>query len=307
MIRVRDTMGAYTVISPPENMKQLILNADDFGMTRGVNEGIIRAHREGVLTSTTLMASGAAFEDAVERAKANPALAVGCHIVLVGGYAIAPREEIPSLADEGGRLPETLPGFVARVTSGTVPVEEIEREMCAQIEKIRAAGIELTHLDTHKHTHAHPLVMEALGGAAQATGIKRVRKPIENIQDSWGTSRGTGPGLSKQLLAAAAVRAMAVRFAAVSRKYGLHSPDHFLGLATTGYLGPAILRRMIAKVTEGQTEIMLHPGICDMELRESGSRLQHQREVELEGLLDAGVRSAIEERGIRLISYREVN
>jgi hopanoid biosynthesis associated protein HpnK len=288
-------------------MKQLILNADDFGMTRGVNEGIIRAHREGVLTSTTLMASGAAFEDAVERAKANPTLAVGCHLVLVGGHAIAPREEIPSLADNAGRLPETLPRFAARVTSGRVPVEEIEREMCAQIEMIRAAGIELTHLDTHKHTHAHPLVMEALGRAAQATGIKRVRKPIENIRDAWETSRGDGPGLSKQLMAAAAVRAMATGFAAVSRKYGLHSPDHFLGLAATGHLGPAILRRMIDRVTEGQTEIMLHPGICDTELRKSGSRLQQQREMELEGLLDAGVRSAIEERGVRLISYREVN
>jgi hopanoid biosynthesis associated protein HpnK len=288
-------------------MKQLILNADDFGLTRGVNEGIIRAHREGVLTSTTLMAGGAAFEDAVERAKANPGLAVGCHLVLVGGHAISPRKEIPSLADEAGRLPETLPGFVARVSSGRVPVEEIEREMRAQIEKLRAAGIEPTHLDTHKHTHAHPAVMEALGRTAQATGITRVRKPIEKIRDSWETSRGDGPGLSKQLAAAVAVRAMAPRFAAISREYGLHSPDHFLGLATTGQLGPAMLRRMIESLAEGQTEIMLHPGVCDAELRKSGSRLQQQRETELEGLLDAGVRSAIEERGVRLISYREVN
>jgi hopanoid biosynthesis associated protein HpnK len=288
-------------------MKELILNADDFGITRGVNEGIIRAHREGVLTSTTLMACGAAFEDAVERAKANPGLAVGCHLVLIGGLAIAPREEISSLVDQAGRLPETLSVFVARVSSGRVRAEEIEREMRAQIEKICAAGIEPTHLDTHKHTHAHPAVMEALGRAAQATGIKRVRKPIENLRDSWETSRSNGPGLSKQLLAAAAVRAMAPRFNAVSRKYGLHSPDSFLGLATTGQLGPAMLRRMIESLAEGQTEIMLHPGVCDAELRKSGSRLQQQRETELEGLLDAGVRSAIEERGIRLISYREVN
>jgi hopanoid biosynthesis associated protein HpnK len=288
-------------------MKELILNADDFGMTRGVNEGIIRAHREGVLTSTTLMACGAAFEDAVERAKANPGLAVGCHLVLVGGLAIAPREEISSLVDQAGRLPETLSVFVARVSSGRVRTEEIEREMRAQMEKIRAAGIEPTHLDTHKHTHAHPIVMEALGRVARTTGITRVRKPIENLRDSWETSRSNGPGLSKQLLAAAAVRAVAPRFNAVSRKYGLHSPDYFLGLATTGQLGPAMLRRMIESLAEGQTEIMLHPGVCDAELRKSGSRLQQQRETELEGLLDAGVRSAIEERGIRLISYREVN
>lgn len=288
-------------------MKELILNADDFGMTRGVNEGIIRAHRDGVLTSTTLMAGGAAFEDAVERAKANPRLGVGCHLVLAGGQAISRPKEIPSLVDELGRLPETLLSFVARVSSGRVRVEEIEHEMRAQIEKIRAAGIEPTHLDTHKHTHAHPPVMEALARAAQATGIARVRKPIENLRDSWETLRGDGPVWSKQFMGAVAVRAMAPRFAAISREYGLHSPDHFLGLAMTGELGPDMLRRMIETLAEGQTEIMVHPGVCDADLRKSGSRLQHQRETELGGLLDLGVRSAIEERGIRLISYREVN
>jgi chitin disaccharide deacetylase len=288
-------------------MKQLILNADDFGMTRGVNEGIIRAHREGVLTSTTLMANGAAFEDAIERAKGNPGLAVGCHLVLVEGRAIAAQEEIPSLADAYGQLPESLPGLVARVSLGRARVEEIEREMRAQIEKIRAAGIEPTHLDTHKHTHVHPTVMEALGRVARATGITRVRKPIENLRDSWETSRGNGAGLSKQLLGAAAVSSMAPRFEAISKKYGLHSPAYFLGLAATGQLGPAMLQRMIESLAEGQTEIMMHPGVCDGELRASGSRLQQQRETELEGLLDAGVRSAIEERGVRLISYREVN
>jgi hopanoid biosynthesis associated protein HpnK len=288
-------------------MKQLILNADDFGMTRGVNEGIVRAHRNGVLTSATLMACGAAFEDAVERAKANLGLAVGCHLVLVGGQAIAPREEISSLVDWDGWLPKTLSGFIARVSLGRVRAQEIEREMRAQIEKIQAAGIEPTHLDTHKHTHAHPIVMEALGRAAQATGIMRVRKPIENLRDSWQTSRNNGPGVSKQLIAAAAVRATAPRFDAMLRNYGLHSPDHFLGLAATGQLGPVMLRRMIESLAEGQTEIVLHPGVCDAELRMSGSRLQQQREMELEGLLDAGVKSAIEERDIRLISYREVN
>lgn len=288
-------------------MKQLILNADDFGLTRGVNEGIIRAYHEGVLTSTTLMACGAAFDDAVERAKANPGLGVGCHLMLVGGCVTAPREEISSLADESGRLPKTLPGLIARLSMGRVPVEEIEREMCGQIEKIRAAGIEPTHLDTHKHAHAHPLIMEALGRAAQATGITRVRKPIESMKDSWETSRGDGAGTSKQMVAAAIVTAMAPRFAAISKTYGLHSPDHFLGLASTGQLGPALLRRMIESLAEGKTEIMVHPGMCDADLRRSGTRLLRHRETELEGLLDAGVKGAIEERGVRLISYREVN
>ena len=288
-------------------MKQLILNADDFGMTLGVNEGIIRAHREGILTSATLMANGEAFDDAVERARANKELGVGCHLVLVGGKCVATKDSVASLVDAGGNLPDSLPLFVAKISSGIIRIEEIERELRAHIGRVRAAGIEPTHLDTHKHTHAHPRVMEALGKVAKECGIARVRKPIENLRDSWETSQAGGQGVSMQILAAGAVRAIAPQFTAISRRYGLLSPDHFLGLAMTGQLSPTVLRGVIGTVVDGTTEIMLHPGICDADLARSGSRLQKQREDELQGLLDPGVRSAVTERGIRLISYRELN
>jgi hopanoid biosynthesis associated protein HpnK len=288
-------------------MKQLILNADDFGMTLGVNDGIIRAHREGILTSATLMANGEAFDDAVESARANKELGVGCHLVLVGGKCVATKDSVASLVDAGGNLPDSLPLFVAKISSGIIRIEEIEREFRAQIGRVRAAGIEPTHLDTHKHTHAHPRVMEALGKVAKECGIARVRKPIENLRDSWETSQAGGQGVSMQILAAGAVRAIAPQFTAISRRYGLLSPDHFLGLAMTGQLSPTVLRGVIGTVVDGTTEIMLHPGICDADLARSGSRLQKQREDELQGLLDPGVRSAVTERGIRLISYRELN
>jgi chitin disaccharide deacetylase len=288
-------------------MKQLILNADDFGMTRGVNEGIIRAHRDGVLTSTTLMANGPEFDDAVARAKSNPTLGVGCHLVLVGGPAIAPKEKISSLADSKGNLPESLAGLVARLSSGLIRTKAIERELRAQIEKIRSAGIEPTHLDTHKHTHAHPKVMEALARVAKELGITRIRKPMENLRASWQSTRHENSGRTKELIAAAAARAVTPWFQSIVRKYGLLSPDHFLGLAMTGGLGPAALRRMIDTLADGSTEIMFHPGICDADLAKSGSRLQIQREAELQALCDPGVRSALVERDIRLITYRELN
>ena len=291
----------------PTQMKSLILNADDFGMTRGVNQGIIRAHREGILTSTTLMANGPAFDDAVDKIAANPKLGVGCHLVLVGGKCVARREEVSSLADAQGNLPESLPMFVAKLSSGMIPSREIEREIHAQIEKIRDAGIAPTHLDTHKHTHAHPRVMEALGKVAKELGITRVRKPVENLHDSWQTMQADEKGISMQIVAAGAVRAVAPRFFAIARKYGLTFPDHFLGLAVTGQVSAAALRRMVDTLDEGSTEIMLHPGICDAELVQSGTRLREHRETELAALLDAGVRSALHERGIRLISYRELN
>ena len=288
-------------------MKELILNADDFGLTRGVNEGIIRGNRDGILTSATLMATGPAFDDAVRQALANPNLGVGCHLVLVGGTAVAPPAEIPSLVDPTGKLPESLGMFVAKVSTGKIRPHEIERELRAQIEKIREARIEPTHVDTHKHTHAHPIVMEALGRVAKALGITKIRKPMENLQDSWESTRQESGGVAAQLLASAAVRAITPQFHIISRRYGLHSPDHFLGLAMTGKLGPAALRRLVEAVPDGQTEIMLHPGLCDADLQRTGSRLQQQRQLELEGLLDQGVRSAVSEQDIRLISYRELN
>lgn len=287
-------------------MKKLILNADDFGLTRGVNEGIIRAHREGILTSATLMASADAFDHAVELAKQNPSLGIGCHLVLVGGTAVAPAEEIPTLASKDGRLPDSLGVFVTRLSTGRIRLQEIERELRAQILKIRAAGIEPTHLDTHKHTHAHPAVMEAIGRIATELGITRVRKPMEDLRDSWKSTRGE-PGISTELLAAAAARAATPLFHSVARRHSLVSPDHFLGLAMTGHLGPQPLRRLIQSVQEGTTEIMLHPGVCDSELQRVETRLLQQRDAEMEALIDPGVKSAIEERGIRLITYAGLN
>lgn len=287
-------------------MKELILNADDFGLTRGVNEGIVRAHEQGILTSATLMASSRAFDDAVARAKAAPTLGVGCHLVLVGGTAVSPPDEIPSLVGADGKFPRTLPQFVAKLSSGNVRPRDIERELRAQIEKIRRAGIEPTHVDTHKHTHAHPMVMNALGKVARELGIKRVRKPAENLADSWET-QSTGERSWSRLASAAAVRAIEPWFQALARKYGLRTPDHFLGLAMTGRLSAAALCHLIDTLPEGRTEIMLHPGICDADLASTGSRLQEQRQLELDALLSPEARSAVERHGVRLITYRELN
>ena len=288
-------------------MKELILNADDFGLTKGVNEGIVRAHREGVLTSTTLMANGLAFDHAVECARANPNLGVGCHLVLAGGVPVAPPEEIPTLVDASGRMPRSLPAFVARVSVGAIRAEHMERELRAQIGKIRSAGIEPTHLDTHKHTHAHPRVMKVLAQVAQDLGITRVRRPAEHLRDSW-RAVYSEPGASPtQFGAVVAVRLLSGNFSSISKEHGLHSPDTFLGVAATGQLGPEPLCHLIDTIGEGRTEIMLHPGVCDEDLARTDSRLQAQRQVELDGLLAPQVRRAIDLHGIRLITYRELN
>lgn len=247
------------------------------------------------------MASGDAFAHAVELALANPSLGVGCHLVLVGGTSVAPRREIPSLADSDGRLPTSLGALVARVSTGRIRPADIERELRAQIEKIQRAGISPTHLDTHKHTHAHPRVLNALGRVAQEFGITRIRKPIERLRHSWSGKAPVG-----QLVAASAARSVSLRFRELSRKYGLRSPENFLGLASTGGLSAAALRRLIDTLPEGQTEIMLHPGICDAELIQTGTRLREERELEMNALVDPNVRRAVVAKEIQLITYRDL-
>jgi chitin disaccharide deacetylase len=288
-------------------MKQLILNADDFGLTLGVNEGIVRAHSEGILTSATLMANGPAFDDAVARARENPSLGVGVHLVLVGGRPVAPAGEVASLVDGHGELPRSLGTFVARVSLGLIRQDHIEKELRVQIEKVRASGIEPSHVDTHKHTHAHPLVMESVARVARDCGVSRVRRPFEALQDSWSSARIRGMGAVIQLMGVVAAQISAPRFETVVREYGLQSPGRFLGVAATGQINSEVLRRMIDTVEDGTTEIMLHPAICDPDLAKTRSRLQTQRQAELEALLAPELKGILAQRGVRLISYRELN
>lgn len=287
-------------------MKQLILNADDFGYTRGINQAIVRAHREGVLTSATLMANAAAFDDAVEQARQCPALGVGCHFVLIGGKSVADPKEIPSLASPDGRLPQSLPGFIASISSGSIKPDDIARELRAQIAKIRAAGIEPSHIDSHKHTHAHPRAFRAIARTARELGITKVRNPYERLHDSWTTMR-EGKAYSNQIFAAAAARLSAGPFRRILREYDLKAPDNFLGLAVTGRIEPAVLREMAKNLPDGCTEIMLHPGICDSELIATGSRLSQAREIEMQALLDPEVKLQLEKENVRRITFRELN
>ena len=288
-------------------MKQVILNADDFGLTRGINEGIIRAHRDGILTSATLMANGPAFDDAVKLAKSNPKLGIGCHLVLSAGSAVAPREKIPSLADADGSLPNSLAALVVRVTTGATRTHDIETELRAQVEKIRAAGIELTHVDTHKHTHCHPRIMNLVARVAHDSGISKIRNPIEDLHDSWQSTRPDVPGRIMDFAASCAVRSIKSQFKSISRRYDLRSPDHFLGLVATGRLDAAALARLMEAVPEGRTEIMLHPGVWDRELEKVGSRLTRQRETEMNALMSPEVMGTVKSRDICLISYRDLS
>jgi hopanoid biosynthesis associated protein HpnK len=290
-------------------MKRLIVNADDFGFTPGVNAGVVHAWREGIVTGTTLMASGDAFHDAVELARVNPELPVGCHLVLVGGQAVAKPKDVPSLADSDGRLPRTILGLMARLATGKISIHEIENEFRAQIERLRHEGIQPTHLDTHKHTHVYPRVMEALVQVAGEFGITRVRKPFEDLRRLLGFSPGLENGRAplKQRAAALAVQPASPRFQALVKSGGIRTPDHLYGMAMTGRLAAEAILRVLGGLPEGSSELICHPGAYDADLERAPTRLKKQRQAELEALTDPAVRRAAEMNGIQLISYRELN
>ena len=174
-------------------MRRLIINADDFGLTAGVNRAIVEAHERGVVSSATLMANGQAFDEAVKLAGSRPRLGVGCHIVLVDGTPLVRDAATRTLLDGGSagapRFREGIARFAALALLGRLAPDEIEAEATAQIRKLQSAGIAVTHLDSHKHTHMFPQVFRPLLRAAKACGVTAIRNPFERIRAAEVASR----------------------------------------------------------------------------------------------------------------------
>jgi predicted glycoside hydrolase/deacetylase ChbG (UPF0249 family) len=272
-------------------LRRLIVNADDFGFTRDVNEGIALAFRQGILRSTTLMANGAAFEHAVETAQAHPGLDVGCHLTLVGGQSVA----------DPGRL---LPGSVARLllaSRGAWPRSAIEEECCAQMEKILAAGISVSHVDAHKHTHLFPAVLDSVTRAAQRYGVTWVRRPFDVPLTAAAARSRWRRRLTSRLLAG-----LAARFDRKLAAAGLRTTDAFAGFQLTGLYRAEQLAALIRALPEGVSEFMCHPGLCGDELRAARTRLKQSREEELAALTSGLVLRAVEEARVEIMSFREL-
>jgi chitin disaccharide deacetylase len=290
-------------------MKRLIVNADDFGFTRGVNTGIVRAFKEGILTSATMMANGEAFAEAVELARAHPELGVGCHLAAVGGRPVAPARDIASLVESDGQLPRTLTALMKKLVRGQVKVSDIEREFRAQVERIVQAGIKPTHLDSHKHSHTQPAVMQALARVAVEFGIPAIRNPFERVfalVRMGNTARTKRATYLKQYVMSAAVALHARRFRQIARKHGLQTPDCFFGVRLTGLLDAEAIACVLARLPEGTTELMCHPAVYDEELERADTRLKQSRSRELDALIDPHVLRCIGEQGVQLISFREL-
>jgi predicted glycoside hydrolase/deacetylase ChbG (UPF0249 family) len=261
-------------------VKRLVVNADDFGFTRDVNQGIVEAHCRGILTATTLMATGDAFDDAVRLAKENPSLDVGCHLVLVGSPG----------------FPATVPQLFQSVALGRIQIYD---ELSAQVRKIVHAGIVPTHLDTHKHTHLFPPVLDAVVRISQEFAIPWVRRPFDFPMHS------KRAGLVTRAVSGS-FGVVRKRFAREFARHGCRSTDHFAGFQITGNYDASELAALIRALPEGSTEFMCHPGVCTDELRAASTRLKESRERELRALTSAEVRVAMKEERVELASYRDL-
>jgi predicted glycoside hydrolase/deacetylase ChbG (UPF0249 family) len=265
--------------------KQLVVNADDFGFTRDVNAGIVEAHRRGILTATTLMANGAAFDDAVRLARETPSLDIGCHLVLIGGASLV----------TGKPLPATVPQLLAALARREIrPYEELG----AQVRKILDAGLIPTHLDTHKHTHLAPPVLDAVARLGEENHIGWVRRPFDFPLDAL---RGAVPRMKRMTSDALAV--MRRRFHRVLTRHGCRTTDHFAGFQITGRFRAAELVQLLSILPEGSTELMCHPGHCTEELRSARTRLKDSRQAELQALIAPEVKQALARDGIELVNY----
>jgi predicted glycoside hydrolase/deacetylase ChbG (UPF0249 family) len=287
-------------------LKNLIVNADDLGWTAGVNRGIAEAHRNGIVTSTSLLSNGAAFEQGVEMAQATPGLGVGVHLNLSDGAPAAPPELVTSLLNDDGVFEGGPESLLLRMARRALVLNEIEQEWDAQIGKIRAAGIDPTHLDGHKHVHMLPGLFEIALRLAKRHGIGAVRVSHEASSLRSALSAGEGQHTSvvmKQGVQARGLKLLARDAREMAERAGIATADYFCGIAQTGELTRDGVAQLLKNLPDGTTELMCHPGYVDSDLEKSPTRLQDSRRIEMEILTDTAIRNLVASQGIRLIDY----
>ena len=277
-------------------MKRLIVNADDFGLTPGVNRGIVRAFQHGIVTSASLLVTGSAFEDAVALARDFPALDVGLHLALVEEQAVLPPEALPTLVDKAGRLPGTKGEFFKRALLGRISWDEVEREIAAQIARFQQTGLRLSHLDSHQHLHMFPPVFQIVTRLTR--GMDHVW--IRNSAGPWRKLPGVRTGQW--------FRRVGLNMAClwVRRSHdppSLRMADGMYGFEAGGSLSRSALEQILREIPDGLYELSCHPGEGDKETCTRYGHWGYRWAEELEALTAPETRSLLQEQKIELTSF----
>ena len=276
-------------------MKQIILNADDFGRHTLINRAVERGVADGILRSATLMPGGAAFDDAAALAARSPKLGVGIQLTLVNGNPVLPPAEIPSLVTEAGVFVDDHTAFAVRLLRGAVNLDEVRAELSAQLRRVEAAGIHPTHADSHQHMHVLPGVLDIVLDLCASAQIPAMRSPRAPL--FAGNFGGIG-----QLIGRAGLAALARRAAAKARRRGIAVPDHFAGIVAGEAVDTAALTQIAAQLADGTTEVMLHPG-TDNEILGRDCLWAHDFEAELAAVCAPAVRDALAAAGAEAVNF----
>jgi chitin disaccharide deacetylase len=292
-------------------VRRLIINADDFGLTAGVNRAIAEAHRRGIVTSATLMANSQAFDEAVAIARSATSnnFSVGCHVVLLDGEPLLPATQVPSLLEPkngASCFRESLNGFAVASFRHQLNPEEIEAETASQIARLQASGIQPSHLDTHKHAHMFPGVLRPLLQAAKSKGVGAVRNPFGQVWPLPLASLLRTRQVWIRFAQLNVLRNFAGNFRREVEAHGLRTTDGSLGVLVTGVLDLKLFTAIIESIPDGTWEFVCHPGYNDADLDNVRTRLRGSRQQELSLLTLPEAKDLLRRRGVELISYHEL-
>jgi hopanoid biosynthesis associated protein HpnK len=273
-----------------EAARRLVVNADDFGRSRSINEAVIHAHQDGILTTASLMVNEPAVEEAVTLALQNPRLGVGLHLTLSHGHSALPPEKIPGLVNERGEFSNApaATGFRYFIRRGLH--EQLRREIHAQFEKFRATGLPLDHVNGHLHFHLHPTVFRILMEAADRFDIRRLRL----TRDPFWLDVPLASGRRFYRASHAAIYfCLSGNARAALRRRNIRHTGNVFGLLQNARVNEEYILKLLPRLPPGDSELYSHPSLDEF---------KH----EYEALLSPRVKLAVQEQGIQLIRYQDL-
>ena len=276
--------------SPDSKPRRLIVNADDFGRTASINQAVIRAHREGILTATSLMVNEPAYEEAVALARENPKLGVGLHLTLLCGHSALPPEQIPGLANAKGEFTTNPPGAGFRYFFQRSLREPLRREIHAQFQRFHATGLPLDHVNGHLHLHLHPTVFRILMADAPQLGIKRLRLTFDPLRLNLRLASGH---FAYRVLHAAIFHSLSARARPVLDQRGIRHTDAVFGLLQNARVDKDYVNRLLPQLPAGDSELYSHPSLDEFKN-------------EFDALISPRAQEQVRKLGIKLIRYQDL-
>ncbi|HEV2329412.1 MAG TPA: hopanoid biosynthesis-associated protein HpnK [Verrucomicrobiae bacterium] len=271
-------------------VRRLIVNADDFGLSRSVNEAVVRAHREGILTSASLMVSEAGFEEAVQLAKDNPGLGVGLHLTLLQGHSTLPKDKIPGLVNSRGEFSTNPVGVGMAYFFQRGLREQLRAEVHAQFAKFHSTGLPLDHVNGHLHLHLHPVIFNLLMEDAGTLGIRHFRFTRDCLARSRRMSNGH---LFYKISHTIIYDCLSRRAREPLRQRGIKHADITFGLLQDSRVDEEYILKLLPELPEGDSELYSHPSM---------DKFKH----EFEALIRPRIREQVRELGIQLIRYSDL-